>query len=103
MVNELIKGESNVEAGLANPHCFQHTRIPQLAQDDFFIELIGSLIQEKQNNNKLITVWKRIRRKLYLQAIALNAADKIGIGRVESYHKTLQRMLELGTNRVCLF
>jgi len=42
-MDELVESEPHVEAGLADAHRFQHSRVAQLAQDDLFVELVRGL------------------------------------------------------------
>jgi len=42
-MNELVKGEPDVKAGLTDAYRLQHTRVAQLTKYNFFIELIRSL------------------------------------------------------------
>lgn len=80
MLDEFIVGQSNVEAGLTDPDGLQHPRVPQLALDRFFVELIRNLL-----------------------AVRLDASDEKRIRLVQSIHEGVEGLLELGGDGQRLF
>lgn len=47
-MNELVKSQTDIEARLADAHRFEHARVAKLAEDDFFVKLIGRLSEKEK-------------------------------------------------------
>lgn len=76
MLNELIKGEADRVARLADADRFQHAGVAELHQHQLVVKVVGHLLR-----------------------IRLDAPHKEGIGVTQSVHQLLQRLLKLVRHR----
>lgn len=77
---ELVVGEPHVKTGLSDPHCLQHSGVPQLSLHGLVIKLIGHFV-----------------------TIRLDAAYEEGVRLVQGVHERVEGLLELRRHRHGLF